>query len=374
VTESLTTDLSRINGAFVIACNTAFTFKGKRVEVKKIGRELNVRYVLEGSVQRGGSRLRVNVQLIDAETGSHIWAERFEKSIADLFEMQDEIVSLLANTLQAQLIAVEARRAERSAHPDAMDLYFQGWTCLYKGINPELNAQARDFFARALRLDACSVEALVGSALADLQSVVSSFTDDGTARMKTAETAAIKALSLAPNNARAHSVLGGIYAFTNRVELGIAECERTVALDQNSATARSQIGMAKYFIGRGEETEAHVREALRLSPRDTRAYIWISFVGIAKLWLGADAEAVAWLRRSIDSNRTYPLVHFYLAAALAHLGELGEASAAARAGLELQPSFTISRYRASAACTHPAYLAGRERTYEGLRLAGVPEG
>jgi TolB-like protein len=373
VTESLTTDLSRISGAFVIARNTAFTFKGKPVDVKKLGRELNVRYVLEGSVQRGGNRLRVNVQLIDAETGSHLWAERFEKSIADLFEMQDEIVSLLANILQAQLIAVEARRAERSAHPDAMDLYFQGWAFLNKGINPEDNEQARGFFARALLLDPCNVEALVGSAIADHRSVASLFTDDRTARLKEAETSATKALSLEPNHARAHNILGAIYAFTNRVELGIAECEWAAALDRNYATAHASIGMAKYFIGRGVETEAHIREALRLSPRDTNAYMWMGFAGTAKLWLGADAEAVAWLHRSIEANRNNPLAHFYLAAALAHLGELGEASAAARAGLELHPSFTISRYRASAACNHLAYLAGRERTYEGLRMAGVPE-
>ena len=273
VTESLTTDLSHISGAFVIARNTAFTFKGRPVDVKKLGRELNVRYVLEGSVQRGGSRLRVNVQLIDAETGSNLWAERFEKSIADLFEMQDEIVSELANTLQAHLIAVEARRAERSTHPDAMDLYFQGWVFLNKGVNPEHNAQARRFFERALLLDPCSVEALVGSAIADDQSAGALFTDDRTARRKAAETAATKALTLAPNHARAHSILGSIYAFTNRVELGIAEFERAAALDRNLAVAHGGIGMAKYFIGRGLETEAHVREALRLSPHDPVANV-----------------------------------------------------------------------------------------------------
>ena len=138
VTESLTTDLSRINGAFVIAHNTAFTFKGKAVDVKKLGRELNVRYVLEGSVQRGGNRLRVNVQLIDAETGAHLWADRFDKPVADLFDMQDEIVSRLANTLHAQLTVQEARRSERSPRPNSMDLYFQGmalfnkrWTTAY---------------------------------------------------------------------------------------------------------------------------------------------------------------------------------------------------------------------------------------------------
>jgi tetratricopeptide (TPR) repeat protein len=252
-------------------------------------------------------------------------------------------------------------------------LYFQGWAFFNRGLNPEHNAQARGFFARALLLDPCSVEALVGCALADLQSVVLSFADDRTARMRAAETGATKALSLAPNHAMAHIALGGIYAYTNRVELGIAEYERAAALDQNLATARALIGVAKYFIGRGVETEAHVCEALRLSPRDTFVYLWTSYVGIAKLWLGMDGEAAAWLRRSIDANRAYPPAHFYLAAALAHLGELGEASAAARAGLELHPSFTITRFRASAACDHPAYLAERERTYEGLRLAGVPE-
>ena len=133
VTESLTTDLSRVNGAFVIARNTAFTFKGRPVDVTKLGRELNVRYVLEGSVQRAGNRLRVNVQLVDAETGNHLWAERFDKPVADLFDMQDEIVSRLANALDAELITAEARRAERSPHPDAMDQVFQGSSWFNKG-------------------------------------------------------------------------------------------------------------------------------------------------------------------------------------------------------------------------------------------------
>jgi adenylate cyclase len=138
VTESLTTDLSRIRGAIVIARNTAFAYKGKPLDVKQIGRELNVRYVLEGSVQRGENRMRVNVQLIDAETGSHLWAERFDKPLADLFEMQDEIVARLAGALNTELVAAEARRAERAPNPDSIDLYFQGsaqedqivWNCV----------------------------------------------------------------------------------------------------------------------------------------------------------------------------------------------------------------------------------------------------
>src|SRR5262244_1889073 len=164
VTESLTTDLSRISGAFVIARNTAFTFKSRAVDAKKLGRELNVRYVLEGSVQRGGNRLRVNVQLIDAETGNHLWAERFDKPVADLFDMQDEIVSRLANALEASLVDEEARRSERSLNPSSMDLYFQGKACLNKGLTPECMAQARGFFERALALDPKNIEALVGTA------------------------------------------------------------------------------------------------------------------------------------------------------------------------------------------------------------------
>jgi TolB-like protein len=373
VTESLTTDLSRISGSFVIARNTAFTFKGKAIDVKQIGRELNVRYVLEGSVQRGGSRLRVNVQLIDAETGNHLWAERFDKPVADLFDMQDEIVSRLANTLNAELIAAEARRAERSPHPDAMDLYFQGWASLNRGATPEYNTQARRFFERALLLDPCCVEALVGAALVNIQAANILFSDIRTARLA-AEAAVLKALSLAPSHAEANRILGVVQIFTNRVAQGMAQCEHALALDRNLVTAHGSIGQAKYFIGRGAEAEGHIKDALRLSPRDVNVHLWMMYVGIAKLWQGADAEAVAWLRRSVEANRNYPLAQFYLAAALAHLGELGEASAAARAGIKLHPSFTISRYRGSAACDHPAYLAGRERTYEGMRLAGVPEG
>ncbi len=138
VTESLTTDLSRMSGSFVIGRNTAFTYKDKAVDLKRIGRELGVRYVLEGSVQRGGgNRMRVNVQLIDAETGNHLWAERFDKPLADLFDMQDEIVARLARALNTQLVAAEARRAEQSPHPDSMDVYFQGMACVNKGLTPD---------------------------------------------------------------------------------------------------------------------------------------------------------------------------------------------------------------------------------------------
>src|SRR5271157_5018193 len=161
VTESLTTDLSRIRGAVVIARNTAFAYKGKPLDVKTIGRELNVRYVLEGSVQRSGNRMRVNVQLIDAETGNHLWAERFDKPLTDLFDMQDEIVARLANALNTELVAAEARRAEQAPTPDSMDLYFQARAWLNKGTTPDYVVQAHGFFDRALAADPENVDALI---------------------------------------------------------------------------------------------------------------------------------------------------------------------------------------------------------------------
>ncbi len=374
ITENLTTDLSRISGSFVIARNTAFSFKGKMQDVRQIGRELNVRYVLEGSVQRSGKRLRVNAQLIDVETGNHLWAERFDKPITDLFDMQDEIVSRLANTLNTQLIAAEARRAERSLHADTLDLIFQGAACLHRGLTHAHMTQARGFYERALALEPTNVRALVGIAAVETNYGATMLTDDRDARFAAAETALKTALSLVPNSASARSVLGFFHILTNRAALGIAECERALALDRNLAGTHGLIGLAKVLLGRGAETETHILEALRLSPRDSRTHYWMYWVGIAKSQLGDDIEAVIWFRRSIEANRNFPLAHFTLAATLALIGELAEAQLAAQAGVELDPGFTVSRIRAGLPSNNPAYIAGFERLCEGGRMAGVPEG
>jgi TolB-like protein/class 3 adenylate cyclase/Flp pilus assembly protein TadD len=374
VTESLTTDLSRIDGSFVIGRHTAFTYKGKTVDLKQVGRELNVRYVLEGSVQRGVDRLRVNVQLVDAETGAHLWADRFDKFVADLLDMQDEIVSRIANTLNNQLIEMEARRAKRTLHTVAMDLYFQGMAWANKGPTPKNLAQAGGFFERALVLDPENVEALVGLARVHLGSAGSHMVDDRGASLAAAEAILLKALSIAPQHARAHLWLGNVEILTNRAAQGISECERALALNRNLADAHCFIGIAKALIGRSPETEAHVQDALRLSPRDNGAYRWLYIIGAAKLQLGADAEAVTWIRRSLEVNRNYPVAHFHLAAALALLGKLDEARAAVKDGLALDPCFTCHRFLANPMSNNPIFLAAEKRTSEGMRLAGVPEG
>ena len=375
VTESLTTDLSRIRGAYVVARNTAFTYKGKPLDVKTIGRELNVRYVLEGSVQGGGARMRVNVQLIDADTGSHLWAERFDKPLADLFDMQDEIVARLAGALNAQLTAAEARRAEQAPNPNSMDLFFQGLAWLNKAYTPDNITRARSFFDRALAAGPGNVDALIQSARSDIIEAVNFFVTDRKAAVAAAEAKLTRALSSVPDHARGHVYLGFVDILTRRAAEGIAECEHALALDRNLADAHAFIGFGKIYVGRAEETEAHVAEALRLSPRDTMAYTWMTIAGLAKLHLGSWEQAVSWCRRAIEANRNNPQTYFNLAAALAQVGRLDEARSAVKAGLALNPIYSVSHARAArrAVSDDPTYLAGRERILEGMRKAGVPE-
>jgi tetratricopeptide (TPR) repeat protein len=252
--------------------------------------------------------------------------------------------------------------------------YFQGMAWVNKGSSPSYLARARSFFERALALDAGNVEALVGRALVDAQTGCFFMTDDRVRLIEAAETALTRALSAAPNHAMAHCVLGLVQVFTNRADLGIAQCERALAFDPNLADAFAQIGFAKYATGRGEQTEAYVRQALRLSPYDTHVHIWLAWLGNAKAQLGLDEEAALWQRRAIEANRNLPNLHFFLASALALLGRLDAAHTAARDGLVLDPTFTIRRYRTGTATDDPIYLAGRERICEGMRRAGLPEG
>jgi TolB-like protein/tetratricopeptide (TPR) repeat protein len=375
ITESLTTDLSRIPDAFVIARNTAFTYKGKAVDVKQLGRELGVRYALEGSIQCDGDQFRVNVRLVDAESGAHLWAERFDLGQGELFEFQDKIVAHLARAMDVQLTEAEARRAERSqsADPNALDLVFRGSAAFNRGRDPANLLLAERFFEDALTLAPGNVMALVGLAIAKFAFATTYTTDDRTTYLTAAEAAAMKALALAPDDARAHGALAWVYMATNRPALGIVEAERSLALDRNLAPSYAAIGWAKLMLGRAQEAESHIAQAFRLSPRDTFAYVWCHIAGAAKLALGRDDEAVAWLRRSVEANRMYPIAQFILAAALAQQGKTAEARAVVAAGLAAVPTFCVRRYREGASSDNPTYLAYRQHIYVGLLKAGVPE-
>ena len=186
-----------------------------------------------------------------------------------------------------------------------------------------------------------------------------------------AEATFSKTLSVAPEHPLAHAYLGIVQIHSNRAVQGIAECERALALDPNLTMAHAGIAVGKLFSGRAEETEAHVNEAFRLSPRDKSAYWWLTLAGMAKFSMGKDEEAVAWLRRAIETNRNYPFAHFWLGATLANVGRTEEARAATQAGLALDPSFTAARHVAQS--DNPIFLAQRARVLDGMRTAGVPE-
>ncbi len=375
VTESLTTDLSRIRGSFVIARHTAFTYKGKSIDLKQIGRELGVHYVLEGSILRSGERMRINAQLVDAETSAHVWAERFDKEVANLFAAQDEIVARIARQLDAALVSAEARRAERSPHPDSMDFYFRGKACFNQGQDPAGLTRAQALFSEALRIDPDNVGALVWTAFIDTTLGASNFNaENGAARLAAAERNAVKALSLAPDHAEAHFVLGFVLGLTKRAERAMAESRHALDLDPNLAFAHAMMGLHALHLGRGEETEGHIREALRLSPFDVQAFPWFAIVGFAKNSLGRYKEAISWLRQGISRNSKFAMPHFHLGSALAHLGRMDEAHDAAAAGLALDPTFNLASFRAAQITDDPYYLAWRERVIDGMRMAGVPEG
>jgi TolB-like protein/class 3 adenylate cyclase/Tfp pilus assembly protein PilF len=372
VTESLTTDLSRLANTVVVARNTAFTYKGKSIDAKQIGRELNVRYILEGSIQRGAGRMRINTQFIDAETGNHIWADRFDKPIADLFDMQDEIVSRLANQLRSELIAAEAERAEHEPNPDSLDFYFRGVAAFNKGRLENVE-RAKTLFLEALKLNPAHVDAIVGASRADVLIALYKQEKRGE-RLKSAETELLNALAIDPRNHWAHLWLGYVQVLTNRAARGIGEFERALSLNRNIGVAHAWTGLAKIMLGRAEETEAHVAEAFRVSPIDGVNFLWKFIAGLAKLFLGADAEAAELFRESIDASRNFPLNHFHNAAALALLGRQSEAEAEVKAGLAIATDFTLAGFRAAAESDNPVFLKQRERVIEGMQRAGVPEG
>ena len=376
ITETLTTDLSRCPGVFAISRNTAFAYKGKPIDTRQIGRELGVRYALEGSVQNAGERMRFNAQLVDAESGAHLWAERFDKERGDLLDMQDEVTTRLARTIHIELIAAESRRAARE-HPDRLDSIdhtLHGWAAWNQHLSLEVARKSRHFFEAALRLDENNVGALMGFASAHMWEVNMYVSNDRAGQIRAAETAATRALALAPDSANAH-LTHGIVLFSMRApERALREFEFALSLDSNLAIAHGYLGLVKVFLGRAGESRAHVAEAMRLSPRDPLLFFWHFFIGVAEIHLGRVVHGLESLRKSVEINPNWGLSQFVLAGALALAGLLVEAAEVCAVARRLAPNFTIAKFRAEAVSDDPVYLVMREHFSEGLRLAGVPEG
>jgi adenylate cyclase len=377
ITEDLTTDLSRIAHSFVISRNTAFTYRNKPIDTKQIGRELGVRYLLEGSVRRSGNQLRISAQLIDAATDAHLWAERFDQDTGDLFALQNEITSRIANALGVELIAAEAARP--TEHPDALDYILRGRAVLLKHRTPETNREAINLYEHALTLDPQSVEAQSRLAGVLVTRVLGLITDSAAADLARAVGLVDQALAASPRSARAHFVKGHVLRAQNRWEEAVLEYEAALALDHNLVAALTSLGWCKLYAGSIEEVTPLVEQAIRLSPRDPYIGSCYYLIGTVDLLRSHIDEAIVWLEKARSAAPGRPFTHLSLTAAYALRGETDRAAAelaeARRLdGGDLFSSIAHLKAYPGAWWGVPKTRALWEATYfAGLRKAGMPE-
>jgi adenylate cyclase len=378
ITEDLTTDLSRIAGSFVIARNTAFTYKGKSVDVKQLGRDLGVHYVLEGSVRRSGDQVQVNVQLIDAESGAHVWADRFDTGRRNLAEAQIEITGRLARTLNLELVQAVGRQIEqeRSVNPDAADLIMRGWALYNRTQVAASRAEARRDFERALELDPNSYDAKLGIAASLVVDLSGGYTEQPEADETRAEKLLGELLARDPNRSQLHQTIALLRRIQNRLPESRIGWERAIELDPNNAIAYGQLGATLIYLGDPAAAIPLEEKRIRLNPDDPNIALAYWSLGLAHLLLGHNDPAVDWLTKACAANPRVYYFYLDLAAALALQGHLDQARAALTDALKLKPEInSMVRQRARWAYTNnPAYRALAEKTIDvGLRLAGMPD-
>jgi len=360
IAEDLTTDLSRVGQMFVISRNTAFTYRDKPVDTRQIGRERDVRYVLEGSVQRLGSQLRVSAQLSDAQNAANLWEERFDSDTGDLFAVQNEITRRIAVALNLELIRAEAARPTK--HPDALDYILRGRAILMKPPTPDNRAEAITLFDRALALDPQSVAAQSWLARTLAVREPDEMTSSAAADVARAEKLVAKALAVAPRSALAHYARGTVLRVQDRFDEAIPEYETAIAFDRNWLDAYAHLGQCKFYMGSLEEYISLVEQAIRLSPRNPLIGVWFGRIGPVHLLQSRINEATLWLEKARTASPGLPYIHSRLASAHALNGET------ARAAAELAEARRLSgdHYYTSIAHLSAEYLGNAENS-SGLR-------
>jgi adenylate cyclase len=375
ITEDLTADLSRISGSFVISRNTAFTYRNKPVDTKQIGRELGVRYLLEGSVRRSGNQLRVTAQLIDAQSDAHLWAERFDRNTSDLFALQNEITSRIAVALDLELIGAEAARP--TENPDALDYILRGRAANAEPPSADKYAETISLFERALARDPGSVEAQCRLAGALAGRVLENISESTPADIERAEKLSRHALAVSHRSPLAHYARGQVLRAQQRFQEAIPEYESVVAFNRNSVSALSHLGWCKLLTGSIEEAIPLQEQAIHLSHRDP--YIGISYfrIGVVHLVQSRIDEAIPWFEKAHRANPGHRVPHVYLASAHALKGETERAAAELAEARRLRGD---NRYSSIARLTAAEYFgvskirALFEATFfVGLRKAGMPE-
>jgi TolB-like protein len=375
ITGNLTTDLSRIPDMLVISRNTAFTYRNRPIDTKQVGQELGVRYVLEGDVQRAGNHVRVNAQLIDAETAAHLWAERFTGDAGDLFALQDEITNRIAVALDLELVGAEATRPTENR--DAQDYVMRGRAARLKPPSRESRAEALAMFEKAAALDPASVAAQSWLAIELAARALDLMTDTPSADIARAASLAERALAAAPRSAVTHFAKAQVLRAQHRYDEAISQYETVIALNRNWAHAYSHLGWCKFMTGLIDALIPAQEQAIRLSPRDPQIGLFYSRIGRAHLLQSHLDEAVAWLERARNATPAAGVFRSFLAAAYALKGETAHAATELAATRRLAGD---DRYSSLARLRHvdnwgaPKIRALIEATYfAGLRKAGVPE-
>jgi adenylate cyclase len=377
LTDDLTTDLSRIADMTVISSNTAFAYQNKRVDTRQIGRDLNVRYVLGGSVRRLGNRARVNVQLIDAETDTNIWAERFDHDSTELFALQDEITSRIAVALNLELISAEAART--TEHPDALDYILRGRAALYsyRGSSPENFIEAIDLLRQALAVSPESIEARALLALTLLARVHEQTSDTRAFDIAQAQELIEGVVAVSPRHPLVSLVKAQLLRAQHRFELAIPEYQAAIAVNRNSVVAIAALGWCKFFIGDIDAAIPAQQLAIRLSPRDPRLPNWYWRIGMVHLLQSRNDEAVLWLEKARNANPRLAGPHAWLSSAYALQGNTEGATAELAEARRLSGDkryISIASHKAAQPFIAPKLFdLGEQTFYVGLRKAGVPD-
>jgi TolB-like protein/DNA-binding winged helix-turn-helix (wHTH) protein len=375
LTDDLTTDLSRIPDMFVIARNTAFTYRNKLIDAKQIGRELGVRYLLEGSVQRSGGEVRVNAQLIDAETHAHLWAQRFDRETGDLFALQNEITTRIAVALNQELTVAEAAR--RTERPDVLDYILRFRAIMVNTPPGTPGVKASRFLEQAVALDPQSAEAQSWLAYVLAGRVLANMTDSPTVDLERAKALSEQAVATSPRSQLAHIAKGQVLRAQRRYAEAITEYETVLALDRNWVFAYFALGQCKFHTGSLEEAIPLIERAIQLSPRDSQLGVWFEMIGDVHLLQGRTDQAIIWLEKARNHTPAHSIIRADLAAAYGLAGEVERAATELAEARRLSPDdryLSLGRLRKIENWGVPKIRALREATkFEGLRKAGMPE-
>jgi adenylate cyclase len=372
ITDDLTSGLSWLPGR-VVARNTAFTYKGRQVDVREVARELDVRYVLEGGVDRAGDQVRVTARLIDAPAAANVWTETYEIHRRDLARLREDVSGRLARLFSVELVYAQAARSvrERPQDPTAADHFMRANALFVRSQRGQDLSEVRRLLRLALQADDSIAMAWV--ALGNTYSRELRFSPTRDADIVEAGAAADRALALDPNAAAAHILKGVVLYESKRMEQALAAFEHAAQLNPHEPWAYACMAAARVMLGRAEHALEPLQKATLLSPKDPALAYWQMVTGAVYVHLARDAEAVDVLTRSVALSPRDLFTHIFLASALARLGRDSEAKNAVAEILRLKPDFTLADFKAREPADSPAFLAQRQRLYEGLRLAGVPE-